>query len=547
MKSKHEKMVIFFTLVVAFSSSPIIVFNSLFSMPNSNVSLNDFSKINSKIKDLKSSGNSDVIIIDNNWTAAKAMGICTGTGTYTNPYVIKNITISNFQGASISITNSNEYFRIQNCNIKNSIGTPAYAINLMNTHNGVITNNSFSNIRNGISLSKSNSITISSNIINNTGISLDQSNQNNISNNVITKGGISMVNCQYITLSENHLINCSLYIGSSLVNGNWEKYLNNINRHNNKPLYYYKNKVNLNPDDFLNAGQVIIANCNDSIISNLDISQTSKAITLYLCYGNTLTNNTLRNNDDGIYLMHSENNMISENEFVDNNYFTIYLDSSINNQILKNNIVSNSKFGTISRGVFLSSCLSNEISKNSVINCTNGIELKNSYKNVISANNVKKCTNGIQLFDSSNNEISKNTLNKNFNGILLVYGSSYNFISENNVIDFDHIGIYLVYDSNFNTISGNTLKGDGTYIKEIDCSGNIFWDNGWCIYGYPSNWIIFFSILIAVITFGIILYRFVKKKARIKNFSSQTIISYAENLIKIEKYRLFLLIFSSLN
>lgn len=33
------------------------------------------------------------IHIDNNWTAAKSAGICTGNGTYSEPYVIDDLMV----------------------------------------------------------------------------------------------------------------------------------------------------------------------------------------------------------------------------------------------------------------------------------------------------------------------------------------------------------------------------------------------------------------------------------------------------------------------
>ena len=43
--------------------------------------------------DLKSSTNSEKIHVNNNWTATKAAGICTGGGTVQNPYTLKNLII----------------------------------------------------------------------------------------------------------------------------------------------------------------------------------------------------------------------------------------------------------------------------------------------------------------------------------------------------------------------------------------------------------------------------------------------------------------------
>ncbi|NHJ23301.1 MAG: hypothetical protein EAX89_01910 [Candidatus Lokiarchaeota archaeon] len=531
MKSKSKiSIIVLCTLVFAlsFSSSYVIIPRS--RIQYSNPPVNNLLKMDCTINHLRISEASNVITIDNNWTAAIALGICTGNGTYTDPYIIKNVTISNFYGTAISITNSNEHFRIENCTICNSTGPLAYAITLKNTQNGIITNNSLFNIQNGIYLFNSHNATIYSNIINGTGIHLDESNYINISDNLIVRNGISMITCEYNSLSRNSLSGDGLYIDAALFNGNWTRYLHNIAHHdidstnlvNDKPLYYYNNKVNLNYDDFLNAGQVFLANCNDSIISNLSISHTSKAISLYLCNDIILTNSTVSYNTDGIYLKKSDNNLISENTLIQNSYFNIHLDSSKNNQIKQNTAVGLSTFGGSTGSIYLSSSQSNVINENSLTNYTLGIELKYSSKNTISANKLTKCHNGIQLFQSYYNTISKNTLDKSYNGILLLYDASNNVISDNKIINYDHRGIYLSYGSDYNSVTGNTITGNGACIVEFNCKGNSFWANGGCIYGYPADLIITLSILIGPIILAAVLYRIIRKKHQSRSSLSKS-------------------------
>ncbi|GAG64827.1 unnamed protein product, partial [marine sediment metagenome] len=53
---------------------------------------------------------------------------------------------------------------------------------------------------------------------------------------------------------------------------------------NGRPLYYYSNKISLVPDNFTNTGQIILVNCNDTIINNLNINYTTSFS--YLSSGN---------------------------------------------------------------------------------------------------------------------------------------------------------------------------------------------------------------------------------------------------------------------
>ena len=62
------------------------------------------------------------IHINNNWSATESnFSWCTGSGTWTNPYIIQDLII-NSQNSSygILIENSQEFFKIENCTVYNS-------------------------------------------------------------------------------------------------------------------------------------------------------------------------------------------------------------------------------------------------------------------------------------------------------------------------------------------------------------------------------------------------------------------------------------------
>jgi hypothetical protein len=76
---------------------------------------------NSPSKKLRIAQISDPIIINNNWSDAEIAGICTGSGTWSNPYVIEDLIIDGKNSSNcILIQNSNEFFRIENCILYNS-------------------------------------------------------------------------------------------------------------------------------------------------------------------------------------------------------------------------------------------------------------------------------------------------------------------------------------------------------------------------------------------------------------------------------------------
>lgn len=196
----------------------------------------------------------------NNWAWAKANGYCTGSGSYSDPYIIKDLVIDDntlgylnrimFKDGVI-IRNSNNFFRIENCAIVNLERT---AISLFNTRNGYIYNNNFShNGINGILMNNGDNTTIYTNLISNNGnrgFDLYYCNNDNINNNVIqfnTNDDIRCEDSSYLTFKNNIIQNIaslenSIYlwdcdhclIESNYVKGQWIGiYLNHDSDFNN--------------------------------------------------------------------------------------------------------------------------------------------------------------------------------------------------------------------------------------------------------------------------------------------------------------------------
>lgn len=77
--SAKSKIIILIPLGILFTLSTMITVNLSFIAGNSDNNLDDVNLTPSKI--------SGRIHIDNNWTDVKAAGICTGDGTYSEPYI----------------------------------------------------------------------------------------------------------------------------------------------------------------------------------------------------------------------------------------------------------------------------------------------------------------------------------------------------------------------------------------------------------------------------------------------------------------------------
>ncbi len=535
MKSNAKsKIIILIAVGILIALSPVIIIN-LILITGYNYKGSEYNnEINLNNKNLKISAVSGKIHIINKsgWVDFKNAGNCTGTGTYSDPYVIEDSVINGGgSGSCILIENSTVYFRIENCTLYNTDNT---GIRLSNVNNSLIITNFCSSSRNGINLSGCNNNTISENIVNNNlygiylsgcnnntisgntansnsfGIYLSNINNNTISGNTINLGsngidifdsnyntilgnilnnndfrGIHLLFCDYNTISGNIVNNdwfgiylegdnnnitgntlnynhCGIYLRNSNddtisgnimnesgldLSGNLEMLtsliIDTTNLVNGKPLYYYLNEKDLGPNNFTSAGQVILVNCNDSLISNLDVSYCNK----------------------GIYLIYSNYNNISRN--------------------------------TANIGFY-------------------GIYLINSNYNNISGNTANLGAYGIYLLHSINNNIMGNIANNNSETGIYLSFSDYSTISGNTANNNKDTGIHL-FCSDYNIVSGNILLGNDECIVETNCKGNKFSDNGSCTYGQADDIIpgynLFFllSILSVVAILISIKKKYVKK------------------------------------
>jgi parallel beta-helix repeat protein len=458
---------------------------------------------------LQVSETSEKIHINNNWTEAITEGICTGSGIFSDPYLIENLQIdTEDSGTCILIENSDAYFIIENCTLDSGDSYPSTGIRLNNVTKGTLVNNNCSFSYMGIGLFHCNKITISENILNHDryGIYLSVCNDCNVSGNSANStyfSGIELLHSNNATITENIMNNSGLVISGEIEHLNSHD-IDTTNLVNGKPLYYYKNEVDLGPDDFLDPGQVILINCNDSLISNLDISNTSLPISLYYCSNNTVAENTGNYNRNGvqfffcrnttitgnnvsIYLFFCSNNTITENIANTNGYYGIML-RFCNDSIILKNVANENDYG-----VYLYSCLNNNILENTANN--------NSYY-------------GIYLEYSDSNLISKNIANYNsYHGIYLSL-SDHNAITGNTANYNSYYGISLLL-SNYNTITGNILIGNGECIHEDRCTGNTFSDNGDCTYGQiPIELIILISVLSGGGVIGIVTFLLIRWKKR---------------------------------
>ncbi|MFX1496308.1 MAG: nitrous oxide reductase family maturation protein NosD [Promethearchaeota archaeon] len=302
MKSNTKSNLIILVLIFAFL--PSIFNNSSYIIgTNKNLSYND--DFNSNVDILQPSKISGQIHINNNWTTAKIAGICTGNGTYSEPYVIEDLEINSGEsGTCILIENSDVYFKIENCTLTAGFPYPNSGIHLNNVIEGYLVINYCIFSANGFYLENCNNITMSGNIANNNGYGFYLENCNNItmSGNIANNNGygIKLDNCNNNIISGNIVSN----------NTNWGIYLH--------------------------------INCYDNVISGNIVNSNSLGIYLGLSHNNIISGNTANNNDRGLFFSYSDFNIISGNT-ANNNDRGIYLSYSDFNIVSGNTLIGNNE------------------------------------------------------------------------------------------------------------------------------------------------------------------------------------------------------------
>ncbi|MBY9007140.1 MAG: right-handed parallel beta-helix repeat-containing protein [Candidatus Lokiarchaeota archaeon] len=377
--------------------------------------------------------------------------------------------------------------------------------------------NSDSLVRNN-SVINSNSIGIRDNgynstLFNNTinlckyGLSIDENADNGTySNNIIDRCEVGM----YLTGNgENHIINnnkfklCGIFLNKDAPSSSLMSYnIDYSNTVNSKPIYYYSNSSNLNTADFTtygSPGQIILINCSDSIISNLNIINSSYSVMIFYSLNIILRNNNFVNNMIGSFYLYETNNcnivnnnisynngnglygercynLSIESNIIQNNEINgIYLELSTDIEILNNTISHNSIQGINFNGYgFNSDIINNTIKDNN----QNGIKIINSaYFNIQNNNINQNALSGLNLSSCNNVNINNNFINKNIIDGIIILDSMEIEIYHNIISDNIHFSIFLGLNSLDINISSNYIKGSSFGIYVENCSNSSFISN----------------------------------------------------------------------
>ncbi|MFX0074521.1 MAG: NosD domain-containing protein [Candidatus Hermodarchaeota archaeon] len=449
-----------------------------------------------------------------NWASTAASEPwCSGSGIWSDPYIIQDVTIDlqgvGGIGSCISIYDSNVYFQIKDCTlIKSGWGSYGTAgIYMSNTNNGQLLGNNCSNHNyNGIYLYECDNNTISGNILkdNQNGIELDHSHYNTISGNApnsnsvngidvgrsnnntiisnvlsFNRFGINLATSENSSVTANTMSSCGIivYFDDTFLDEFMSNKIDISNTVNGKPVYYTTNTNNLGNSNFPNPGQIILINCSDSIFSNFDIIYTSYGIQLLFCKNITLFNNDFNNNILGIAVRYSSYVNITDN-LASNNEAGISVSSSKNCTISENEVNNNADIENMwGYGIYVASCENCTISDNTANNnYDEGLSVIHSEDILVDGNTLNYNRYGIWTDEIVDCEIRGNIINgvsfafENWDVGIFLYPSwwdeSVNNTLKDNIMtncgllcgdpkDFDHMTTQDIDTSNL--VNGNPL------------------------------------------------------------------------------------------
>jgi len=375
--------------------------------------------------------------------------------------------------------------------------------------NNTIANNTISYCRNSIRIGpSSNNIITHNNILNNGGgIHVQDSSNNIITHNNIMNNeiGIHLLESSNITITNNNFVNNGIWFRGNILRHYNSHTIPINNIVNGKPVYYYRDTSGISLNGIL-IGELILANCSDIDVNNLQINNTNVGIQVAYSTNISISNNNLSsNNDFGISLYSSSNNKIINNKISKNdcdiqirqssnsniianntislsNHYGIGVGYSSHNNLIENNYIVSNNWSSIVLGLYTNDNTSNNtVTGNNISNNICGIFIGQLFmvipvNNTITGNYISSNFYGIYIYIDTDNKITGNEFSNNNYSIYL--NTSFDNTITNNSFSNGEYGIYFSEWSNNNVIAGNTISNHeyGVYIDFLS-SGNRFYHN----------------------------------------------------------------------
>ncbi|MHA2227109.1 MAG: right-handed parallel beta-helix repeat-containing protein [Candidatus Hodarchaeales archaeon] len=422
-----------------------------------------------------------------NGTATIINNTCTGYGaegiyiSYSDSVNIHNNTCSYNNGYGIYVDTSHNSTIINNtCTFNYYSGLSCYAataaqiinntcndnreagMNIGGSSASIIENNTCLGSRwGGIMMYNCPSTNISYNNCNGeTAIEIYDSNNCILTNNTCSDSetGIYIGYSVSSVIANNAFVNCGLRF-SSLLKEELFTQIVTENIVNGLPLGFLVNKTDLTITE--SYGQLILINCNSTVVSHQNYSNTSIGIALFYCNDCEISNNVCNNiGRDGIALRDSNSTNVTNN--ICNNVYSdgIELDDSPNAYIY-NNTCSN----VYGDGIELDASPNAYIYNNTCINSYNdGIDIDESpFSSII---NNTFWSSGLRLSLYTKEEYSTYTVTTNtVNGLPLGY-----FAGQTDLTITESYGQLILINCNITSIKNQNYSNSSTGISLLYCN-----------------------------------------------------------------------------
>lgn len=408
-------------------------------------------------------------------------------------------------------------YNANKCNICNNILTDnLHGIRLYGSSNNTLQSNyAVSNINTGIYVSySSNNNTLYRNIAisNSLGIHLKGSGGNILRDNEMGNNEYNLVITDFTYLND----------------------IDTSNKVDGKYVYHLVGKNNVEIDDSSNAGAVFCFNCQNVTVRDLDLENNLFGIVLSNTSTFLLENNTLTNNDAGVYLLNSGYGKVINNSADSNLEFGFLFENSCENTIenntadsnevcglyllnswgntIRNNVLSENYFNFGAEGLLEPNSIdtsnlvdgkpiyfyvneSEEIVLDSssdagtayFISCQNvsvrdlvlennlfGIYLNNTTGAKVENNSLSGNSLGIYLDSTDGGMLTNNSASHNDAGIYV--SNSENILTADNNLTENIYGIYLFASEN-NSVLNNSASENFNGIFAYESVNNVFTDN----------------------------------------------------------------------
>ena len=484
---------------------------------------------------------------DTDFTSAN--GVVSGSGNQGDPFIIEGWNISTSSEHGIYVHDTSAHFIIRNCWINDTTSRGIYAADVVIGTATIVNNHCQNNGFAGIGLSNADNSTVFNNtcVYNNLGIAMYYSANSTITNNTCNNNNKAMIllQNQMLTIANNTCENnnagievyeCGLSVvenntcinngefgikllrsGSSVATNNlfencgmdvsdnnvdnFLTYSINSNSVNGLPLGFFANEHDLTLSS--GYGQLILVNCTNVLIKDMDCSNTSKGIYLYSCSDVEITNSTFNNSYFGIHLHNSISCEITNN-VVQNNKKGIYLFFTGFSNV-SNNFVANTQIEGLSivysdnckienntcsqnrYGVNIHSSNYASVENNTCFNSELGIRLFDVEYGIINNNTCEANDYGIHVDSSDDTVISENVLINNlFYGVYLDTGYKKNKIYRNNFFS-NNDGSCQAYDSGANNEWYDSSTNEGNYWSDYSGTGSYLIDGAGASDPYPLS------------------------------------------------------------